>query len=451
VSARILGIGPRGAVALVLVVFAAVAIANAVTFPGDLGYDAGAHRAYADVLIHRGHIPNPQQSQEFHTPPGFYAIAGSGEAIAAWLGAADPWQVARALNVVWVFGSAILTLLIAGMLFPRQPSVRVAAVAFVAFVPVVLKLASMFHPEALSLFVSTLAMYLTVRLLVRRSFEWRPALVLGAAMGCAQLVQGFNLWLVPIVVAGFAAAALGGAVSRRKAVSTTLVVLTAATVVAGPWYLRQEIRYSNPLVFNRAAPKVPLWKRRPRSFYTGLGVPDVLTNPTRPHFLNRALPTLYSDIWGDYFGYFAWVTPTGASGGPIAPLRKTGRRELEAQDVLGLVPTLLAIGGVIGLLRASLRKRSRFHDPAVFVVALLPLVGLLGFLVFTVAYPSGDGDVIKAAYLLTTAPGWAIGFGYAWSRLARHRPASLFMSLACGFALASDLIFLLHRGSLGPL
>jgi hypothetical protein len=83
-------------------------------------------------------------------------------------------------------------------------------------------------------------------------------------------------------------------------------------------------------------------------------------------------------------------------------------------------------------------------------VALLPVAGLLGFLAFTISYPSGDGDVIKASYLLTTVPGWAIGFGYAFDRVARFRLGRVFIFVACGLALASDPVFLLHRGPLGP-
>ena len=75
------------ALLLVLAAVGAIAIANAVAFPRDLGYDALAHQAYADLLIHHGHIPSPAQSDEFHTPPGFYAVAGAAEAVAKWLGA----------------------------------------------------------------------------------------------------------------------------------------------------------------------------------------------------------------------------------------------------------------------------------------------------------------------------------------------------------------------------
>jgi len=404
-----------------------MAIAVVVAFPGDLGYDQRAHRQYADLLVHHGQIPSPAESQEFHTPPGFYAVAGAFEAVT------HSWNAARGLNVLWFLGSAILTLLIARELFPRDRLLQLSALAFACFTPVALKLAAMFHPEELSLFASTLTVYLVVRFLVRRQLDWRHAAVLGLALGAAQLVRGFNLWLVPVVLVGFV---------PTRAVRPALVTVAAAFLVAGPWYVRQTIKYSNPLVFNRAAPHVALWRRRPASFYVGLGLPQSITSPIRPHFTNRFLPTLYSDIWGDYFGYFAWTTTEG--GTAPAPLDTLGERELEAQNTLGFVPTLLAIGGVLALLVHSVRRAR----PAVLVVALLPLVGLGGFLAFTVAYPSGDGDVIKASYALTTLPGWAIGFGYAVNRFRRFRAL---LGVACGLAIASDLFFLLYRGPLGPL
>ena len=52
-----------------------------------------------------------------------------------------------------------------------------------------------------------------------------------------------------------------------------------------------------------------------------------------------------------------------------------------------------------------------------------PGLGHLGYLYFTVSYPTPDGDVLKASYMLTTAPAWALAFGYAFDWLAgRGRP-----------------------------
>jgi hypothetical protein len=434
---------------LVLATTGAIAVAIQLSSPTNLGYDYGAHKTYAELLVHDGHIPSPSESIEFHAPPGFYAVAGSVEAVAARLGAADPWRIARALNVLWVLGTAVLTLLMARLLFREQPLIQIAALVFVAFVPVVQKVAAMLHPEPLSLFASTLAVYLAVRALVLRRVRLGDAVLLGLVLGAAQLVRAFNLWLVPVVVAAFALAALDGVLPRRRTLVTTLVTLAAAAIVAGPWYIRQTALYSNPLAFNRPTAPGPLWDRRPLEFYTGLGLPAVFSNPTRPQYVNEVIPTVYSDVWGDYFGYFAWAT-TSSEATPVPP-DVSVLRELKLQSVVGLVPTLLSVGGVVALIGLTLGKRVRRENPGLSVVALLPLAGVLGFLYFAVSYPSDDADVLKATYLLTTAPGWAIGFGYAWSRLSRRRFLAVPAVAACALALVADLVFLVHRGPLGPL
>src|SRR5439155_19315961 len=159
-----------------------------------------------------------------------------------------------------------------------------------------------------------------------------------------------------------------------------------------------------------------MWDRRPLRFYVGLGLPKVFFAPIRPHFVNEAVPTTYSEIWGDYFG--AW------------------RANRERQAFLGLLPPLLAVGGWLVLLVRSLRIPARL--PAV----LLPGLGLLGYLYFTVSYPTPDGDVLKASYMLTTAPAWALAFGYAVDRLpGRWRIAAA--AVLAASALAS-LPFLLY-------
>jgi hypothetical protein len=106
------------------------------------------------------------------------------------------------------------------------------------------------------------------------------------------------------------------------------------------------------------------------------------------------------------------------------------------QSVVGLLPTLLAVGGWIALLLASLRSPPRLP------VALLPAVGLLGYLYFTVSYPTVAGDVLKATYLLTTAPAWALGFGYALDRL--RGPAWLAVLVLVALCAVANLPFIVY-------
>jgi len=240
---------------------------------------------------------------------------------------------------------------------------------------------AMFHPEPLSMLLTAVALLLAVRLLGRPGYSWQLAVATGAALGLGQLVRAFSLWTFAAVVVALAVA---------RAWRPLVVVVLATVVVASPWYIRQAIRYGDP-IFDRPTRNEAIWDRRPARFYVGLGLPQVFTDPIRPHFLNEAIPTTYSDVWGDYFG--VW------------------RGSRERQSFVGLLPTLLAVGGWLLLLARSVRAPPRL------AVALLPGLGLLGYLYFTVSYPTPDGDVLKASYMLTTAPAWALAFGYGLDRL----------------------------------
>ena len=243
-------------------------------------------------------------------------------------------------------------------------------------------------------------------MLARQEYGWQLAVATGLALGLGQLVRAFSLWTFAAVVIAFAAA---------RAWRPLLVIVVATAIVASPWYVRQAIKYGNP-VFDRPAPHKAIWDRRPARFYVGLGLPEVFTDPIRPHFVNEAVPTTYSEVWGDYFG--VW------------------RGSRERQSFLGLLPTLLAVVGWVVLLVRSRRV------PARLPVALLPGLGLLGYLYFTISYPTPDGDVLKASYMLTTAPAWALAFGYALDRLpGRTRP--VVAGVLAASALAS-LPFLLY-------
>jgi hypothetical protein len=100
------------------------------------------------------------------------------------------------------------------------------------------------------------------------------------------------------------------------------------------------------------------------------------------------------------------------------------------------------------VLLVGLLRRWREASPAKLAVVLLPLLGILGFLYFTISYPTTDGDVIKAVYVLTTVPGWAVAFGFAVDGLARNVFARLALAIFLVGTLVSSLGFLIFDGPL---
>jgi hypothetical protein len=389
------------AAAALIAAFALVSGWNAYKYPSGAGYDVGQHREYADLLIHHGEIPGAGTRSEYYTPPGFYALAGVATVIGEHVHAGDPHKLAQVLNWLVLLATAGVLWLLARELFPGRAWLQLSALAFFCFLPVVLRVGAMFHPEPLSMLMTAVALLLAARMLGRRDYRWQLAVATGIALGLGQLVRAFSLWTFAAVVLAFAVA---------RAWRPFVVVVLATAVVASPWYIRQTIKYGDP-VFDRPQPHEAIWDRRPARFYFGTGLPQVFTEPVRPHFVNEAVPTTYSDVWGDYFG--VW------------------RGSRERQAFLGLLPTLLAVAGWLVLLVRSRRV------PARLAAALLPGLGLLGYLYFTVSYPTPDGDVLKASYMLTTAPAWALAFGYAVDRL----PGRLRL-VAAGVLAASALVSL---------
>jgi hypothetical protein len=375
---------PEVFAAALIAALALVAGWNAYKYPSGAGYDVRQHQEYADLLIHHGEIPGPESRSEYYTPPVFYALAGAATVVGEHVHGGDPHKLGQVLNWLVLLATAGVLWLLARELFPSRAWLQLSALAFFCFLPVVLRVGAMFHPEPLSMMLTAVALLLAARMLGRPDYRWQLAAATGVALGLGQLVRAFSLWT-------FAAVALAFVMAR--AWRPLAVVLAATAIVASPWYIRQAVKYGDP-VFDRPTRQEAIWERRPASFYFGLGLPEVFTDPIRPSFRNEAIPTTYSEVWGDYFG--VW------------------RGSRERQSFLGLLPTLLALGGWIVLL-----VRSR-QIPARFAAAVLPGLGLLGYLFFTVSYPTPDGDVLKASYMLTTAPAWALAFGYALDRLPRR-------------------------------
>lgn len=401
------------ALGAICVLVASIGTWNLLRYPPGAGYDAVAHMAYADGLVFGGRLPHG--TGEFHNPPGYYAVAGTLDWVARRLGAGEPHRAGMALNLLFLLGTVLLVWQLARELWPGRTRLAIGAAAFAALFPATVKAAAMFHPEMMSLFLCTLALWTSVRSFADR----RYVLALGAVLGAAQLTRAFAVWTVLAVAIAFV-------VARRW--RELAVVLAIAALIPLPWYLHQRLTYDRWQVFNRPVPTKPIYERRPVDFYVDPGVPAVVTAPYRPHFLNRALPTSYAELWGDYFGAWTWV----GLGKPAAPVR----HQLQLQSVVGLLPTLLAVAGWLALLLASLRSPPRL------AVAILPLLGIAGYLYFTVSYPSHDGDVLKGSFMLTTMAGWALGFGYALERL-RGRLFQVVLALLAVCALA-ELPFLLY-------
>jgi hypothetical protein len=428
-------------IALSLLMIVYVGAWNAAKYPIVLGYDAQPNAAYAHILLDQHHIPHPDQSEESSQPPGYFFVAEiaarAGHEIFGWLEARPfsaqlpeaSYRGAQILNVALVFATALILLALARIVAPGRPEVWAASTAFFAFLPVVSKTAAMFHPETMNMFLSAVALLIATKIMQSRRLELRRVILLALVLLAGFLVRSSTLFTLIAILAGlaivFARPAIRAHLSRRAMLAMLTILLT---VVGSGW-----------LLVNRS-PDIGSVLRYPgvrtavttRSDFADLSLGTMFRAPYRPNFVNAALPTTYTEIWGDWIGAFAWSPDSGVPSPPAV-------RILRDQNWIGVLPTFLAIAGWLAIAWRTMRRRTEL-----IAVVLLPVVVLVGYLFRSYQFLSADGDLFKASYLLTTAPVWALGFGVAWGALGRYRRARVGVAAClCVFAVL-ELRFMLY-------
>jgi hypothetical protein len=410
----------RYALPAVFAVLLAVGLWNVRSYPIGYGYDSDHHIAYANSLLYEHRLPAYERRGETEAPPVYYAAAATATRVGIALGMGEPRRLAVAMNLVFLLGTVALVVALARLLFPGRAVLVVAAAAFVALVPVAVRSAAMFHPETLNLFLSALAVYLTARMAVTRRFGVVAALPTALVVGLDLLVRkGAMLTFGAIVVGLGALAALRYGPPLRVAASAATVAVVGVLMYL-PWAVHVR-NLERPPSTGPENPALPVHA----SYLTRIPVDTMLNEPWRPNLTNLALPTLYTDTWGDYFGAFEWV-----------PGEKlfAKRRTLRLQTIVGAVPTALVIGGWAALIALAFRRRRELIP-----VALFPAVALAGVLWRGSHPPSPDGDLLKASYLLVALPACALAFGFAVDRLWPRPALRAVLLLALGVAAVASL------------
>jgi hypothetical protein len=416
--------------AAILAVLAVVAVRNAFTYPPRAGYDAPEYIAYARDLVERGSLP-PEGTGAYYTPPGFPAIAGAATRLGTALGLDEPERLGQLSNAIAIVAAGVLVLLLARILWPGRPVLWIAAVGFYACFPIVLKAGAMFHPEPFEMLLTAAALVVLARMVRTGRYTWRLAVPLGVLLGAGQLVRAWSLWVLVVAVVVLLVVALTDAGLRRSALGALGITAVVAVLVPSPWYAHQALQYSNP-VFDQPQPAEFLLARRPLAFYVDARFPDVVSRPWRDRFNDRFIPVFYAETWGDYFGFWSW--------GTVGERTDSSDSELKRQSLIGILPTALALAGLLALLALAVVRPT--EDPARLVAALPPLAATTAVLYFATAYPTNDGDTIKGTYALAAVPAFAVCFGFAVDRLASNRVAAVALGLALGLSALASVPFL---------
>jgi 4-amino-4-deoxy-L-arabinose transferase-like glycosyltransferase len=339
-----------------------------------------------------------------------------------------------------------LFLLMAGAAVSESPALRLAALALLGSLPVYYRTFAFVRGEPYLAFFATVTVYLVARIYRQPTWNMSQAAALGLCLGLVLLSRQSGISLV-LAVALFLVWLWVRSPDRRARILSWLgLALSVALVVAGWFYFHLWWQAGTVLAFNKEqAPSFSLGNQ-PLGFYFGIGGGELFTHPFRPSFNGQFVPIFYSDVWGDYWGYFSVYgrdvqTRTHLAG--VDLYNRTARGDIPAWletnlttmpaflgrvNKVALYPTLLGLAGMgygfllsLGLAgRTSASRTTRGLAAFLLVVLLLTAIG---YVYAVILYPSPlRGDTIKATYLVHVAPCVALLFGLLAARVERrHR------------------------------
>jgi len=154
------------------------------------------------------------------------------------------WHLVRLLSVIMGAVTVGATYALAKEIFPRDPSIALGSAALNAFIPAYLFISSVANNDNLAAMLSSLILILMVRL-IKGKGSLRSSLLLGPLLGLGVLTKMSLLAFIPtaLVVIVLLARRLG----LRQGAKISGTVFTPFLLISGPWFLRNQTLYGDPL------------------------------------------------------------------------------------------------------------------------------------------------------------------------------------------------------------
>lgn len=402
---------------------------NASLHDPRIGYDAGDHLRYIRTLSH-WRLVTPEDSREYFSPPLPYALPAL---LISLTRMKEIWaaKLAQYLNFCLSVGLTWY-LMKTCQLMSAKPSLKLGALIFLGIFPVYYKTFAFVRGESFVVFFAVVMMYYVLLMSVKERFTVTAATILGGAMGLCALSRQWGILLFPPVFLLLVLQWIRLPRCRSAITKTFCLCVVLIFAISGWFYIFLHVKYKTSTAFNRKpAPHFSL-RNQPVEFYAGISPGLLFSNPIRPNFPNQFFPIFYSELWGDYWGYFSFYgkdtrKPEFVIG--YAVYRRLSQEScpewletnyetigayLGRVNLLGIFPSALVFASfcmaAIGILQkprndSLLIRRREIHSFLLFAIGAT----MAGYFWFLIMYPSpGKGDTIKATYVLHVFPFIAI-------------------------------------------
>jgi hypothetical protein len=379
-----------------------ILVYNIFHFNPILGYDAEAHFNYVDYfsryLPNELRLPSSEETREFFNPPLGYLIPSIAQVFCRNIIISSDLLVdcqpiygkATQIFQSFMYIFTILINLYTLKLFNKSRSIfNVSYLILVSLLAVNYRTISMVRGEPYILFFLSLFILLIYKAdNSDYDFNFKSIFFVGIVIGLIALSRqwGFLLF-VPIIVLLF----------YKKSKRNYLIFWSTSSLIGAllsSWfYIGLYKNYGSFTAFNMES-KGFSFNNQNLSFY----IPNLsqleylFTKPIRPNLNNQFISIIYSDLWGDYWGYFTFTSR----------FLDDGRNQLNIGDYLARVNIVSIITTLIITCFCYLTYKKYKSNFIIQYINLAWIISFIGYLLFTIAFPDSTGDTIKSTYIIQT-------------------------------------------------
>jgi len=384
-------------------------IYNILNYDPLFGYDAEAHHSYIDYIAmylpNSFNLPTVDSTREFFNPPLPYLFPAFIQVVCRNLASTENLlETCRPIYGIYtqIFQSFLyvctvyMYLKIIRTIRNKIQLLDLSVLLVFCILTVNYKTFSMIRGEPYIIFLNSILIYRFL-LLCKSSFNYKlkDILIFGSLIGGLALSRQWAFLLFPAYfLLVFFIKSSDVRIKYTKFLAFSFII---GFIISSWFYFGLFFEYGSFTAFNKS-PSAFSFSNQPLSFYIPYGseVTYVFTKPIRPYFSNMFLPILYSDLWGDYWGYFSFTSRS----------LDTGRNQLLIGDylarvnIVSLFPTFIMVMGFgtgLKMLKKPMNNISYFYT----YITLTILITLSGYMWFQIKYPTfptGDGN--KATYLI---------------------------------------------------
>ncbi len=367
------------------------------------GYDAEAHIAYVDYIAmylpNTFRLPLQENTYEFFSPPLPYIFPAIIQVVCRNIFTSNDLvsfcqpiygKITQIFQTFLYISSLYFYMKTLKILGNKKKLLNINLLLLISILTVNYRSFLMIRGEPYIIFFLSLLLYLfTKNYKLNFEFGLKNIIIFSLVVGSLGISRQWGLLLLPslaIILFYF------NGELRKSYFKFMLFVFIISMIIILPFYIYLYSTSGSAISFNKDPMKFS-FSNQPNYFYNPINEDalKIFTKPIRGNFDNQLFPILYSDLWGDYWGYFSFTSSN----------LEQGRNQLLIGDYLARVNLISLLPTFVLILSLFNLKKTNINKQLCKYIQFSILFTFFGYIWFLIRYPEiPTGDTIKSTYIL---------------------------------------------------